>query len=420
MRGRRVVVTGVGIKTAAGNDVDTLWKNLLAGTTTARRLPAEKGWAPDADTGCLVPAFDTDPYASARDALRMDRCSLLGLSAATDAVLDAGGMRVAPERRAVVVGTAHGGAQSQEQAHAARPDRVAGAPKALHIPLSMFNASAAWISMKHDIKGPSLCVTTACASGTQAVGEAFRMVKYGIADTALAGGNEAAITPLNLLAYLRSGSLSPSGEGIERTPCPFDRRRNGFVMGEGAAFLMLEEMEQATARGARILCEVTGYGCTSDAFHISAPEGSGQGPLRAMSQALAEAGLAAADVVHVNAHGTGTRKNDEVESRSLADMFGDFRIPVTSTKGTTGHLMGAAGALEAAIAALSVERCLIPPTAHFSRPDDDCRIDVVHDTPRQLAPGAVLSNFYGFGGHNAAICLVPYPHATAPKSQRAA
>jgi len=272
------------------------------------------------------------------------------------------------------------------------------------VPMMMANATAGTIAMRHGWKGPNICIATACAAGTHAVGEAVRFIRDGSADVVVAGGAEAAITPVAMAAFARMGALSGRSDDPARASRPFDIDRDGFVMGEGAGFLVLERWDLAEARGARIYGEIMGYGRNSDAHHITAPSPDGAGAVACMELALEDAGLGAADIGHVNAHGTSTPLNDAAEAEALVKVFSGSPPPVTSTKGVTGHLIGAAGAVEAVAAILSSRDGLVPPTANHERTDPNVTVDVVAGSPR-AATGPVLSNSFGFGGHNATLVV---------------
>ncbi len=310
-------------------------------------------------------------------------------------------------RVAVVAGSGVGGLttlEDQVRLHAERgPRRVSP----FLVPMMMVNGPAALISIAHGFTGPSLCVATACATGANAIGEAARMLRDGSADVAVAGAAEASITPTAMAAFGRMGALSGRHDDPGTASRPFDVDRDGFVMGEGAGFLVLEHRSRAEARGATILGEVAGYGRTCDAHHITAPAEDGAGAAACVRLALADAGLDPGDVVHVNAHGTSTPLNDAAEARALAAVFGPRSVPVTSTKGVTGHLIGAAGAVEAAVALTSAAQGTVPPVAGTSEVDPALEVDVVVGGPRSVPVGPVLSTSFAFGGHNAALVLVP-------------
>ncbi|MFC4564357.1 beta-ketoacyl-[acyl-carrier-protein] synthase family protein [Nocardiopsis mangrovi] len=404
---RSAVITGLGVRTPFGSDPDEMWSALLAGRSAARTITRFDTTGLPVDFACVVPPFDPAPYLTPKEDRRFDPVTRLGVSAAQDAVSDAGGPTAPPERRALVVGESHGGAHTQESVLLAPDEHGRGRPSALYVPKTMLNATAAAIAVRHGIRGPSLCVATACASGGHAVGEALRLIRDGSADVVLVGGVDAYITPTFVLAFHGLGALSTRTRDPEHASRPFDTDREGFVFGEGAAFLVIESPEHAERRGARVHAELSGYGRTTDAYHLTAPDPDGDGIRRAMLAALRDARITADDVAHVNAHATSTQAGDLAEARAIAGVFGPHRVPVTSCKGAMGHLIGAAGAVEAVVAALTLREGLIPPTANTDTPDPLCEVDIVTGHPRKLGEGAVVSNSLGFGGHNAAIVLRP-------------
>ncbi|HVE47124.1 MAG TPA: beta-ketoacyl-ACP synthase II [Acidimicrobiales bacterium] len=408
-RGRpRIAITGMGVKTPAGNDVASFWATLLEGRPTA--APISRFDASDLPVAfaCEVHDFDAGAYLGHKEARRADRVSQLGFAAATDALADAGDLGADPGRCAVVAGTGVGGLWTQEEEEkilfAKGPSRVSP----FLVPMMMSNATAALIAMRHGWKGPNFCVTTACAAGTHAIGEATRLIHEGSADVVMAGGAEAAITPIALASFARMGALSNRSDDPAGASRPFDPDRDGFVMGEGAAFLVLERWDRAEARGARIYGEILGYGRNSDAHHITAPTPDGSGAVACMELALEDAGLAPADIGHVNSHGTSTPLNDAAEAEAVVKAFAGSAPPVTSTKGVTGHCIGAAGAVEAVAAVLSSAAGLVPPTANHDRTDPAITVDIVAGSPREVS-GPVLSNSFGFGGHNATLVVSGLP-----------
>ncbi|MFI6743628.1 beta-ketoacyl-[acyl-carrier-protein] synthase family protein [Nonomuraea sp. NPDC050451] len=403
----RVVVTGMGVRTPAGAHPKELWGALLAGRSTARTITSFDAEGLPVDFACQVPDLDLDGYVKPRDARRMDRVTRMAFCAATDALADAGHPQAAPERRAVVTGTGYGGVATQEAAFGTLDERGRAWPGPLHIPMSMHNAAAAEISIRHAFLGPSMSVATACASGSHAIGEGMRLVRDGTADVVLAGGMEAGVRASALVGFGRAGALSRRASEPERASRPFDADRDGFVLGEGAAFLVLERLEDALLRGAHVYAELSGYGRTSDGHHLTAPDPEGDGAYRCMRQALADAGIAAADVVHVNAHATSTRLNDEMEARAIARLFGEYAVPVTGSKSVIGHALGASGAIEAVISVLTLRERAVHPTANLDRQDPACPVDVV-TAPRPIVPGPVLSNSFAFGGHNATLVFTPF------------
>ncbi|MBW5421335.1 beta-ketoacyl-[acyl-carrier-protein] synthase family protein [Streptomyces sp. BG9H] len=390
-----VAVTGLGVRCGAGATTRELWENLLHSRSTATLHTFD-------DEGTVVhpaypmPGFTPEGYLTPKEVKRTDRSVQLAVCAAMDAVTDAGGLHTAAGRRAVVTGTTYGGVISQEHG--------IGQPDVLYPARVMPNAGAYWISSKFGVTGPSLTLSTACASGTHAVGEAMELIRSGRADTVVTGGHESPFTATTALAFARSGAMVTECDEPARASRPFDAERRGFLLAEAAAFMVLERLDLARARGARIYATLIGYGCTSDAHHLTAPHPDGAGATACMEQALTDAGVAPDAVTHVNAHGTGTTLNDLAEARAITAVFGPAAVPVTASKSVTGHSLGAAGALEAVITAMSLHEGLLPPTAHLTRLDPQCELDVVV-RPRKLSAGPALSNSFGFGGHNACVVL---------------
>jgi len=413
-RGRpRVVVTGMGVKTPAGQTVDDMWRTLLEARPVAGPITLYDASAHGVGYACEVTGFDAVPYVGPKEVRRTDRCALLGLAAAADALADATGgagggdtaaLGADPLRCAVVGGSGVGGIRTLEDqviGYAERgPDRVSP----FLVPMMMANATAALIGIHHGFTGPNLAIATACATGAHAIGEGARMVRDGSADVVVCGGTEASVSPVAMAAFTRMGALSRNPDPA-RASRPFDDDRDGFVMGEGAAFVVLEPYERAVARGAHIHGEVLGYGLTCDAHHITAPLEDGAGAVASIELALADAGLEAGEIVHVNAHGTSTPHNDAAEAAALAKVFGPHAVPVTSGKGVTGHLIGAAGAVEAVTALLAAGTGTVPPTANHER--SGLPVDVVAGAPRSVGVGPALSTSFAFGGHNAALVLGP-------------
>jgi 3-oxoacyl-[acyl-carrier-protein] synthase II len=408
-RGRpRVAVTGMGVKTPAGTDLDTFWATLLAARATAAPITRFDASALPVGFACEVPDFDPGTYLGHKEARRADRVSHLGYGAACDALDHAGDLAADPGRCGVVAGTGVGGLWTQEQEEQVLWEKGPARVSPFLVPMMMANATAALVAMGRRLTGPNFCITTACAAGTHAVGEAARLIREGDADVVLAIGSEAAITPISMASFARMGALSSRSDDPARASRPFDPDRDGFVMGEGAACLVLERLDHARARGATILGEVLGYGRNSDAYHITAPSPDGSGAVACMQLALDDAGLGPSDIGHVNAHGTSTPLNDAAEAEAMGKVFAGSRPPVTSIKGVTGHLIGAAGAAEAVAAVLSMQTGLVPPTANHDRTDPALDIDVVAGEPRAVT-GPVISNSFGFGGHNATVVLGPAP-----------
>jgi 3-oxoacyl-[acyl-carrier-protein] synthase II len=408
-RGRpRVVVTGVGLQTPAGAGLDTFWETLLEGRSVAGPITRFDPAALAVRFGCEIRDFDPVPYLGPKESRRVDRAAQMGFAAASDALADAGDPGADPARGGVIAGTGIGGLITLEEQVKVYLDKGPDRVSPFFVPMMMANATAGIIGIHLGWSGPNLCIATACAAGANAIGEATRLIRDGAADVMMAGGTECAITPPAVAAFARMGALSKRNDEPTLASRPFDADRDGFVMGEGAGMVVLERADRAAARGARIYGEIAGYGTNSDAFHITAPSEGGVGAAACMQLALDDAGLSTADIGHVNAHGTSTELNDSAEAEAIRKVFGDHSPPVTSTKGVTGHLVGAAGAVEA-IAALQAARTgVVPPTANHEKLGEDVpEIDVVHGEARSIPIAPALSNSFGFGGHNAALVLVP-------------
>lgn len=385
--GRRVAVTGLGAVTCCGLGTDALWDGLVT---------------PSIDGERRVPGFDPQIYFGPKEVRRVDRFAQFSVAAAEMAVAHAGDVGADPWRSGVVFGTGVGGFETladQVQVYLEKgPRRVSP----FFVPMMMPNAGAATISMRFGWHGPSETITTACAAGTHSIGAAAQLVASGRCDVAVGGGAEASLHPVAVAAFSNMTALSTSG--VSR---PFDARRDGFVIAEGAAALVLEDWDRAITRRAHIYAEVAGFGSTADAYHITAPAPDGAGAVACMEQALADAGLRPQDIAHLNAHGTSTPLNDLAEAAAITKVFGDPGPIVTSTKGVTGHALGAAGAIEAVASVLSIEHRLIPPTYGCEEIDPEIHLDVVTGSARPWEPGPVLSNSFGFGGHNGCLILLP-------------
>jgi 3-oxoacyl-[acyl-carrier-protein] synthase II len=402
----RVAVTGLGVKSPAGNDIATFWETLLAGRSMAADITGFDPSGLPVRFACEVKGFDGVEYLGPKEVRRVDRNAQLGFAAAVDAFRDAGETGADPARCAVVAGVGIGGLatlEEQERVLIARgPSRVTP----FLVPMMMPNATPAIVAMQLGWTGPNICVATACAAGTHAVGEGARLIRDGTSDVVLAGGAEAVVVPVAIAAFARMGALSSRHDDPGAASRPFDVERDGFVIGEGAAFLVLERMDRALARGATIHGEILGYGRNADAYHITAPSPGGSGATACMQLALDDAGLAPSAIGHVNAHGTSTPLNDASEAEAITKVFSGSPPPVTSTKGVTGHLIAAAGAVEAVACVLAVRDGQAPPTANHERTDPDITLDVIAGSPRALT-GPALSNSFGFGGHNATLVVGP-------------
>jgi 3-oxoacyl-[acyl-carrier-protein] synthase II len=349
-----------------------------------------------------ITGWDPGPWFNVKEARRTDRFAQFAVAAAAMALEDAGPLGVDLDRAGVLIASGVGGLHTLEDQIVLRHEKGTKRVSPFLVPMMMSNAAAASVSMRFGWRGPCETTVTACAASTHAIGNAARLVSLGICDAVMTGGSEAAITPTGVAGFANMTALSSTGVSK-----PFDVARDGFVIAEGAGVLVLEEMEAARARGARIYGEVLGSASTADAHHITAPTPDGSGAVRCMEQALADAGLAASDIAHINAHGTSTPLNDAAEAAAITKVFGTPGPAVTSTKGVTGHALGAAGALEAAAVLLSIDRRLIPPTAGLTELDPAISLDIVRGEPRSWEPGPSLSNSFGFGGHNGCIVIAP-------------
>ena len=407
MERQRVAVTGMGVKAPAGCDLDTFWRTLVAGRSCAAAIRRVDPSALPVRFACEVAEFDPAAYFDSKESRRTDRVAQLAFGAAADALADAGELGADPARCGVVAAAGVGGLITQEEQEynlfSKGPSRVSP----MLVPMMMPNASAALVGMKLGWTGPNFCIATACAGGSHAIGEAARLIREGSSDVVLAGGSEACVTPIAIAAFARMGALSNRNDQPELASRPFDVDRDGFVMGEGAGFLVLEDWDRAVARGAHIYGEVAGYGRNSDAYHVTAPAPGGAGAAHCMRLALADAGLEPSAIGHVNAHGTSTDLNDAAEAEAVVKVFGEHTLPVTSAKGVIGHLIAAAGAVEAVASMLSVRDGVVPPTANHERSEPELAIDVVAGEARQLSAAPVISNSFGFGGHNASLVLKP-------------
>ena len=406
---RRVVITGMGVISPIGLDVASFHESLNNAVIGIKPCANPAVANDKVGVSAHIDNFDPLKYFDRKEARRMDRYCQFALAAAREAVAQAEGLMAAyaPERVGTIIGSGVGGLETIENEYKklllhGGPGRVSP----LFIPMMIANMAAGHVSMAFGTKGASYCVTTACASGTHAIGEAFRAIKHGYLDACIAGGTEAPITAIALAGFANMTALT-SEKDPTRASIPFDRQRSGFVIGEGAGVVILESLESAQKRGAKIICEVAGYGSTSDAYHITSPDPEGAGAALAMVQAMVEAGEQPEAVGYINAHGTSTPLNDKYETIAIHKALGDhaFKTAVSSTKSMTGHLLGAAGAIEAIATALVITGGTIPPTVGLNDPDPDCDLDYVPNVARQADVRVAMSNSLGFGGHNATILL---------------
>jgi len=408
----RVVITGLGCISPVGNDVDTIWKNIIAGRSGIGRITHFDPTGYECQIAAEVKDFDAGERFGNREARRMDRYTQFAVAATEQALQDAGLQINAQNRERIgaVIGSGIGGIGTifeQTQVFFERgPSRVSP----FLIPMMLTDTAAGTVAIRFGLQGPNMAVVTACATGTNTVGEAAEIIRRGHADVMVAGGSEAGIMPLAIAGLGVMKALSTHNDEPQRASRPFDLHRDGFVMGEGSAILILESLEYAKARGAKILAEVSGYYTTNDAFHISAPDENGDGARRCMIGALKDAGLNTGDIQYINAHGTGTLLNDKTETVAIKSVFGEiaYGIPVSSTKSMTGHLIGASGTVEALICVKIIQESILPPTINYETPDPDCDLDYVPNTPRPKRVEYAMSNSFGFGGHNATIILSRY------------
>jgi len=408
---RRVVVTGLGLITPLGTGVEKTWRALCAGTSGIRRITKFDPSRHACQIAGEVTDFNPADYIEKKDIKKMDAFIHFAVGAGQMAVEDSG-LKVTEEnadRVGVYIGSGIGGLPAIEAYHKVLlekgPDRVSP----FFIPMVIINLASGQVSMRIGARGPNACAVTACATGNHCIGDAFRLIQHGEADAMVAGGTEAAITPLGVAGFASSKALSTRNDEPERASRPFDKDRDGFVLGEGAGIVVLEELESARRRGARIYAEIVGYGMTADAYHITAPPEDGAGAVRCMRRALQDASVSPETIDYVNAHATSTMA-DRIETSAIKQVFGDHarRLAVSSTKSMTGHLLGAAGGIEAIFSILAIQRGLLPPTINQDRPDPECDLDCIPNIARRADVHTVLSNSFGFGGVNACLIFSRY------------
>jgi 3-oxoacyl-[acyl-carrier-protein] synthase II len=410
---RRVVITGVGIISPVGSTLPTFWNNIKAGHHGIAPIENLDMTGQKAILAAQVHDFNPDDYIDKHESRRMDPCTRFAVAAAKLAMEDCGTnfSDIDPYRAGVIIGSGIGGLQTVEENHTKFIQKGPNRVSPLMIPLMIPNIAAGYVAMNSGFKGVNYCTVSACSSSGHAIGEAMHSIRHGYSDVMIAGGAEATITPFAISAFANMMALCTATDP-DRASIPFDAERNGFIMGEGAGVLVLEEYDHAVARGAKIYAEVAGYGATSDAYHITSPDPSGKGAEKSMEFAVKDAGLTTADIGYINAHGTSTVPNDKCETMAVKSLFGEYapKIPMSSTKSMTGHLLGAAGAVEAIICALSLRDGVVPPTANFKVPDPECDLDYVTEGMRKVDINSAISNSLGFGGHNATLCLKKYMH----------
>ncbi|MBP1747976.1 MAG: 3-oxoacyl-(acyl-carrier-protein) synthase 2 [Deltaproteobacteria bacterium] len=406
---RRVVITGVGLVTPVGVGIDNVWKRLLNGESGIAPLTRFDSTQHDTKIAGEVKDFKADEYMSVKELKRMDLFIQYALAATKIAINDSGldMAKEDAERAGVVVGTGLGGLPTLEKYHSIYLERGPGRISPFFIPMLIANEAPGHIAINHGMKGPNLAIVTACATGAHSIGDAMRIIQYGDADMMVAGGCEANLTPLTVGGFNAMKALSTRNDEPQKASRPFDRDRDGFVVAEGAGIVILEELEHARRRGAKIYAELVGYGYNGDAYHITAPCPDGDGFIRCMNMALRDAGLNPDSVDYINAHGTSTDLNDQTETLAIKKVFGDraYKLPVSSTKSMTGHLLGAAGAIEAVFSVLSIRDQVCPPTINYETPDPDCDLDYVPNQARDHEINVVLSNSFGFGGTNCVLAI---------------
>ena len=405
---RRVVVTGLGVVSALGLDSDTFWNNIIAGRCGIDKITAFDVSKYDCQIAAEVKNFDPAPaFPSPKEIRRTDRFAQFGVYAGYQALQDAGLDldKLDRDETGVFIGSGIGGLYTVEEQHKILLSKGPGRLSPFLIPMLILNMASGLFSMFYKLRGPNLATCSACATSTHAIGEAWRTIKMGDAKVMFAGGTEATIVPMGIGGFCAMKAMSTRNDDPQRSSRPFDAERDGFVMGEGAGVIVMEDLEHARARGARIYCELIGYGNTADANHMTAPAPEGEGAARCMKAALRSAGLRPEDISYINAHGTSTPQGDICETQAIKNVFGARarRIAVSSTKGATGHMLGASGAVEMAICAKAIQTNVVPPTINYEHPDPECDLDYVPNTAREMTVSAVLNNSFGFGGHNATM-----------------
>jgi len=405
---RRVVITGLGVVTPLGHQLDVFWNNLLAGQCGIDRITAFDAAPFDTQIAGQVKDFDPTPaFPSPKEIRRTDRYSQFGIYAAWSALKDSG-LELDKENRdeiGVIIGSGIGGLQTTIEQHKVLLDRGPGRLSPFMIPMLISNMASGLFSMYNNLRGPNFATCSACATANHAIGEAWRAIKMGDSPIMFAGGAEAAIVSVGIGGFCAMRAMSTRNDDPKHSSRPFDKDRDGFVMGEGAGVVVLEELEHAKKRGAKIYCEVSGYGNCADAYHLTAPAPDGEGAARCMKMALKNGGLNIEDISYINAHGTSTPQGDVCETQAIKTVFGEHarKLAVSSTKGATGHMLGAAGAVEMTACALAIKNGVVPPTINYQTPDPECDLDYVPNTAREMKVNAIINNSFGFGGHNATI-----------------
>ena len=413
LKKRRVVVTGLGVISPVGNSLDKFWKSLLEGKSAVRRLTCFDPTYFTSKIAAEVKDFDPTSYLSPKELRRMDRFVQFAVVAAKMALANSR-MDMAKEdrtRMGTLVGSGIGGLHTIEKEHtqflSLGPEKGPDRMSPFLIPMLIVNMAAGQISITLGLKGPNSAVATACATGNHAIGDAFRLIQHNDADVMVCGGSEAAITPMGFGGFCALKALSTRNDDPERASRPFDKNRDGFVMGEGSGIVVLEEMTHAVKRNAPIYCEMIGYGMSADAYHMTAPDPQGDGAIRCMINSLKDAGIKPEEMDYINAHGTSTLYNDKIETLAIKKVFGSHarKIAISSTKSVTAHLLGAAGGVEMIACALAMKEGVVPPTINYETPDPECDLDYVPNKPRAAKIDVCMSNSLGFGGHNATLVM---------------
>ena len=410
---RRVVITGLGAITPLGSELETFWSNLKNGVSGIRRIEAFDTSGYDCQIAGEVRGFDPKRFfRNAKDIRRTDRFAQLALAAAKMALED-GGIDLEKLRRdrfGVIVSSGIGGLKTLEDQYTILLTKGPARTSPFTIPMLISNMASGLISMEYGLRGPNLCIVTACATSNNAIGESWRMIKFGDADIFLAGGSEASVVAIGLAGFSAMRALSTRNDEPERASRPFDRDRDGFVMSEGAGVVVVEELEHAKARGAKIYCELSGYGMSADAYHMTAPPPDGKGAARAMELALEHARISPDQVDYINAHATSTDIGDLIETRAIKKVFGDYahKVSISSTKSMTGHMLGGAGGVEMAACALAIRDSVIPPTINLENPSEECDLDYTANVAREKKVRVALNNSFGFGGHNATLVATAF------------
>jgi len=412
---RRVVFTGMGMLTPLGQDTPTTWANLLAGKSGIDYIKLFDATPHETKFAGEVKGFDPLKYIPRKDAHRMDRFAQLAVAASHEA-LKSSGLQISSandDNIGVVIGSGIGGLTTLYEQTKILVEKGPSRVSPFLAPMMISDIAAAQVSISLGVKGPNFCTTSACSSGSDAIGAAFELIRHGDVDVMICGGTEAIINPVGVSAFNALRALSTRNDAPQQASRPFDAQRDGFIISEGATVLILESLEHARSRGAKIMGEIIGYGATSDAFHVTQPLENGEGAAKAMEAAIKKAGIANTEIEYINAHGTSTPLNDRMETKAIKSVFGDYakKVPISSTKSMLGHMIGAAGAVEAAICLLTIRDGIIPPTINYTYPDPDCDLDYVPNTARKAKVRTALSNSFGFGGHNSVLIVREYTEA---------